>query len=169
MVRKRHNHLLYVYYYFLQVSYIQKSETPLQVVQMCLLHILIKLHSHQKAHQFLFFGRVWSGKKLRALIKGPFTSESRSTPALSRSGKMDGSAMSGPWSGRAYVGLKYSEVGRARSERSWWAGLVFQPVEKWSGMIPLSTGRMLSGGTAWWSVVQHRLVIFWSGLVGDTA
>ena len=29
-------------------------------------------------------------------------------PAVSRSGKMDGSAMSGPRSGRAYVGLKYS-------------------------------------------------------------
>ena len=43
---------------------------------------------------------VWTG------LKGPCTPESRSTPALSC--KMDGSAMSGPWSGRAYVGLKYS-------------------------------------------------------------
>ena len=32
-------------------------------------------------------------------------------------------------------------------------------------MIPLSTGRMLSGGTAWWSAVRHSLIILlmWFG------
>ena len=35
--------------------------------------------------------------------------------------------------------------------------------QRWSGMIPLSTGRMLSGDTARLSAVQRRLVIFWSG------
>ena len=94
-------------------------------------------------------------------VNGTLTTESRSITALSRSRKMDGSAMSGPWSGRAYVGLKYS----ADLLGPLWVVVVsvkvFQPDEKWSGMIPLSTGRMLSGGTAWWSAVQCRLVIFW--------
>ena len=36
----------------------------------------------------------------------------------------------------------------------------FNRLKNWLGMIPLSTGRMLSGGTAWWSAVQRRLVIF---------
>ena len=51
--------------------------------------------------------------------KGPFIPESRPTPSVYFSGKMDGSAMSGPLLGRAYVGLKYSGVDRARSEMSW--------------------------------------------------
>ena len=96
--------------------------------------------------------------------KAPFTPESRSTPAVSRSGKMDGSAMSGPWSGRAYVGLRYSGD---CSEMLWWAGKFFQPVEKWLGMTLLSTNCRLSGDTAWWSAIQRRLVISWSGMVGD--
>ena len=68
--------------------------------------------------------------------------------------------MSGPWSGRAYVGLKYSRDGReafrGRGERDQF----FNRLKNWSVMIPLSTGRMLSGGTAWWLAVQRRLVIF---------
>ena len=39
-------------------------------------------------------------------------------------------------------------------------GIFFQAVEKWSGMTPLSTGRMFSGVTAWWSTLQRRLVNF---------
>ena len=46
------------------------------------------------------------GSLVWTCLKGLCTPESRSTPALS--GKMDGSARSGPWLGRAYVGLKYS-------------------------------------------------------------
>ena len=45
---------------------------------------------------------------------------------------------------------------RGRGERE----KFFNRLKKWSGMIPLSTGRLLSGCTAWWSSVQRRLVIF---------
>ena len=58
--------------------------------------------------QRVLIGDRYALRSERVIFKGPFTPETRSTPALSRSGKMDGSAMSGPWSGRAYVGLKYS-------------------------------------------------------------
>ena len=56
-----------------------------------------------------YFDWVWSAIQRKCVgVEGPITPLSRTTPALSRSGKMDGSAMSGPCSGRAYVGLKYS-------------------------------------------------------------
>ena len=74
--------------------------------------------------------------------KGPFTPETR----------LIGESVCWSKIQRGMVGPAL----RGRGERD----KFFQPVEKWSGMIPLSTGRMLSGGTAWLSAVQRRLVIF---------
>ena len=45
---------------------------------------------------------------------------------------------------------------RGRGERD----KFFNRLKNGRGMIPLSTGRMLSGDTAWWSAVQCRSVIF---------
>ena len=87
--------------------------------------------------------------------KGPFTPETRSTPALSHSGKFDGSAMSGPWSGRAYVGLKYSGN---------WSGPLWEVVV--SG-ISFSTGWKMVGD----DLALHRSYVErgYSVVVGGTA
>ena len=92
-----------------------------------------------------------------------------------------------PINSRSLPLWKNGRIGKERAligESVWWSkiqrglsphwgvvvsGISFQQVAKWSGMIPLSTSCMLSGGTAWWSAVQRRLITFWSGLVGDTA
>ena len=99
---------------------------------------------------------IHTGFKLKLLnAKGPFTPETRSTPALSRSGKMDGSAMSGPWSGRAYVGLKYS---------GGWSGPLWDVVV--SGMS-FSTGWKMVGDDP----ALHRSYVErgYSVVVGGTA
>ena len=88
-------------------------------------------------------------------VKGPFTPETRPTPALSRSGKMDGSAMSGPWSGRAYVGLKYSGD---------WSGPLWEVVVS---VISFSTGWKMVGDDP----ALHRSYVErgYSVVVGGTA
>ena len=115
---------------------------------------------------------MWKGESISRGELKPRSHQTTDQPPLS-------SALQ-KWTDRQWAGLDRGEhmlvwntagVGRTRSDRSWWAGQIkiFKPVEKWSGIIPLSTGRMLSGDTAWWSAVPRRLVIFWSGLVGATA
>ena len=96
-----------------------------------------------------------TGLQIERSSKGPFTPETRSTPAHSRSGKMDGSAMSGPWSGRAYVGLKYS---------GGWSGPLWEVVV--SG-ISFSTGWKMVGDDP----ALHRSYVErgYSVVVGGTA
>ena len=100
---------------------------PDNFITVCFYYMIINIHQGhdafvpsddagvyltKKVNMFPFNRSPYSRKQqsinCEPVTKGPFTPESRSTPALSRSGKMVRSAMSGHWSGRAYVGLKYS-------------------------------------------------------------
>ena len=103
------------------------------------------------------------------ISKVPFTPKSRLTRLSPVLEKMDGSVMSEPWSGRAYVGPKYSGDQSCPLKEVVVSWISFSTDWKIVGMTPLSPGRMLRGGTVWWSAVQRRLVLFWSDLVGDTA
>ena len=107
----------------------------------------------------------------RGLTNGPFKPERRSTHPLEKmDGTMDGSAMSGPWSGRSYVGLKYSGGRYGRLWEVVVSGISF-PVENglrwsrspkvcWAGVH--RDGRRYSVGWSYfdrvWLAIQRKQV-----------
>ena len=92
------------------------------------------------------------------------TWESRSTPALSRYGKMGRSAMSGPWSGarRGDVGLKYSGGWSGPLPLLWEvvvSGISFSTGWKVVGMVPRRTGSRCERGFV--SVNRYSRSLIW--------
>ena len=75
---------------------------------------------------------------------------------------------------RALVGesVCWSKIQRGWSGPLWEvvvSGISFSTGWKMVGADPALHRSYVDNGTAWWSAVQRRLVIFWSGLVGDLA